>query len=719
MKPFYLGLLLLAGCPDVDVDENETETGPQVEFDPSNSIVPFPNNLVLSADGSKVNLPASACESPTSMAVRTGVLNTLDGFGAYQAVMQVTLTEAVDISTAAANVHVYRRDGATVTEVPGIIAMPSMTLRFDAANCTMPTPVASLVLVSPAPLRQKSLYDVVITEGLKTAAGGDFGPSGTWLIARSAVPPVVIENGVVVTNNTPLDPKDPAQLAQLGSIEFLWKAHQPFLDAVDEMHPRDTILVAWEFRTATVTDPLDTTVTGSLAADLPTTGFLGFALPPGVPVAGQGEAVLISALNASTGGNGVAACAAIGCANVNDVFGGIFSSRQYQVPGPNPIGGIDPPPVPGPWNDPIKPTVPGNELSPNITAFAMIPKGTPPANGWPTVIFGHGLGSSKESLAVFGPQLAGAGFASIAIDFVAHGSRAVRISDQGACAGTPNPSALPQCFGLFLSTDLAGTRDNIRQTVLDLHRLQLALATCSTGTGCAAPISGGAFKVDATKIVYAGISLGGIIGSTFTATNSNVKAAVLNVPGVGLIDVLENTQTVSIRCSLVNSLIDAGILMGEKFAGGATGLCIEQDQGWKTQPGYRQFSTIARWALDPADGANYTPMLAAKRILIQEVIGDLVVPNIATEREAALVGLAPMAADPAASAAPAPSAAITTMPMTNKFVQYTNLPAMAPSFPGNTFQHASLLSPVADGNAGQLGTIRMQTDAITFLVLNR
>jgi hypothetical protein len=67
-----------------------------------------------------------------------------------------------------------------------------------------------------------------------------------------------------------------------------------------------------------------------------------------------------------------------------------------------------------------------------------------------------------------------------------------------------------------------------------------------------------------------------------------------------------------------------------------------------------------------------------------------------------------------------PSAAITTMPLSNKWLQYPTLPADAGTgFPGNTFAHASLLSP-ANGNAdGLLGTARLQTDAITYLLLNK
>src|SRR5205085_802414 len=107
-----------------------------------------------------------------------------------------------------------------------------------------------------------------------------------------------------------------------------------------------------------------------------------------------------------------------------------------------------------------------------------------------------------------------------------------------------DPTRNNQCFAPFLSTDLGTTRDNIRQTVLDLHRLTLATKACGT-TAC------GALKVDASRVNYMGISLGGIIGTT-TSSTTDFKAAVLNVPGVGLVDILENTLTPQITCSLVD-----------------------------------------------------------------------------------------------------------------------------------------------------------------------
>ena len=114
--------------------------------------------------------------------------------------------------------------------------------------------------------------------------------------------------------------------------------------------------------------------------------------------------------------------------------------------------------------------------------------------------------------------------------------------------------------------------------------------------------------------------------------------------------------------------------------------------------------------LDPADGANYASRLAAKKLLIQEVVGDTVVPNIATDRLGAMTGLMPLMGEPFDGA---PSEAITNMPTTNKFVKYT-------SDATNVFVHSSLLrpAPTTDPMHGINGTLRLVTDAVAFLVAN-
>ncbi|MGE3765955.1 MAG: hypothetical protein AB7L94_27110 [Kofleriaceae bacterium] len=806
-------LIAASGCPDVKVDNDEIGSGgPVVEFDPGNRIIPFPNNLLLDPMTGKVNVPASCGEGAASMATRVGVVNKLDGFGTYETVMTATFSDDFDPASfmdgPASRVVLYKRasggaavDPAMANPVP-VVFVPSMTARFD-ADCVMTGVVPQMIMVAARPLEQKSTYTAAILKGIKADSGAEFGPSFTWSLVRQAESPVTLDaQGNVTANNTPLDPTNDEDLATLQGLDLLWKAHAQALAFLEsKTHAREDILLAWDFNTQTTTDPLDPAVTDSPAAmvsnALPLqvgslTANLDRANPPYVlcDAAGGGpgtdnnvQCFLKIALGSAACtqpacptsqiyATGNATCASVGCAAVGDVLGGAFNSRQYMAETPNAFDANKP--IPGPWSDPLKPDFVKNEI---ISFIAIVPASPAPTDGYPVVVFGHGLGSSKTTVFAIGPQLSApqaalsfaSGFITVAIDFVAHDSRAVRISDDAAlgCDGTRSATSSPQCFAPFLSTNLGTTRDGIRQSVLDLHGLVETLKACGNTT-CAtnfATLGAGNFHIDPTHINYLGISLGGIIGSTAVASKPDFKSAVLNVPGVGWVDILEKTSTLAIKCPLVNGLIDAGILMGEKSnATLTTGLCTTDD--WQLQAGYRQFATIGRWVLDPADPANFTQKLAPKRFMIQKVEGDAVVPNYATDAEAALTGVAAngfngACAPQAGTFGPTPSVAV---PGSNKFATYVPLMATATcpdatgtnqASAGTVFSHSSLLRPVpgtcstaghtctsttqAVGDAqctaqnggtastcdiasvarGQLGTRRMQTDAITFLILNR
>lgn len=802
-------LLTVSGCPDVGVDPDEVGTGgPVVEFDPANRIVPFPNNLLLDPATGKVNLPMSCGEGPATTATRTGVLNTLDGFGTFETVMTSTFSEMFDPGSAANRVVLYKRasggmavDPATSTPIP-VVLVPNTTVRYD-ASCMNPTPVPQLLMVAGRPLEQRATYVAAILSGVKSAAGEDFGASFTWSLIRQAEAPVTLDDkGDVATNQTPLDPRNPEDLATLRGIDRLWRAHAMGLAFLEEKaHARQDILLAWEFNTQTTTDPLDTNVAESPAMNVPRraplqvgslTATINRSNPPynecapfapGPPPVGDtnvqcflkialGSASCAGCTPAQIYATGNATCAAVGCAAVGDVLGGAFNSPQYMTESPNPWA--QGAPIPGPWADPVKPTMVKEEA---ITFLAIVPASPAPPTGYPVVVFGHGLGSSKTTMLAIGPQLSApqpalgftSGFITVAIDFVAHSSRAVRNSDNAAigCGGNPTFASAPQCFAPFLSTNLAATRDGIRQSALDVHGLVETLKFCGPQT-CAtqfAALGAGNFRIDGARLNYLGISLGGIIGSTAVASKPDFKASVLNVGGVGWVDILERTSRREIKCPLVNGLIDAGILTGEKSnATFTTGLCTTDE--WQSQPGYRQFSTIGRWVLDPADPANFTQKLATRRFLIQKVVDDDVVPNFATNNQAALVGLG--GSEAAAACAPqvgpfGPTPQIVAPANTNKFVGYGPLAATAtcpdatgtnqPSA-GSAFSHASLLRPqpgscstaghictsttqavgdaqcaaqaggpstcdIASVARGQLGTRRLQTDAITFLILNR
>ena len=771
-------LVLAAGCPDVSKDTNEGPV-PTVEFDPAaaNPIVPFPNNLAL-VNG-KVALPKQACESPAATQIREGILNTLDGFGTYELIMTTTLTAPPDPATVQpTNIVMYKIATGTTPVDPAsarpvqLNAVPIQTPRFDPNNCSTPTMVDTIAILPSVPLDENSTYVVAVLDGLKPMAGGNYYPSPTWALVRQPTDPVTVDaNGHIVAESTPLVPGQDANgngvpdEQELLGLNQLWQLHAPalkFLDATGTITDRHQVLVAWTFTTQTTTDPLDPSVAGSPAAMEPTSKlgvFVSLAGAAGGPTPTQ----FLTAAGVP--------CGALPCNAIGQIFGGTFTSPSYQVLGPNPLpGGAM---IPGAWTDPYHPTVQNDNQS--LQFFAMTPASAAPAGGYPLVVFGHGLGSSKESLVAIGPQLAAAGFASIAIDFQASGSRAVRITNdptQG-CAGTCSvtttttctqasdcptgqtcknavgtaisPTTTQQCYAPILSVDLAADRDNIRQTVLDLERVTLAAKACGP-TGCTAA-NGPAFPIDPAHVDYMGISLGGIIGSTTSAVVP-YQGSVLNVAAVGWIDIVTNTQSLAIKCPIVNALIDLGVVTGTKWdpTNPTVGACTTND--WTMQPGFQQFSSIAKWILDPADGANFMRLLAPRKFVLQEVVDDQVVPNVATGREGLLLGQSAMMADPYNPlATPAPSAAITTDLMSSKWVQYQNLPpsdAGTGGF-GNTFQHASLLVPdpttpghcVADptttcmadtdcqgagGNRcifpGPLGTARVQLDALTFLVGN-
>ncbi len=733
---YSLAVVGLTGCPSIGFDEDPEQ--PVAEFDPANRIIPFPNNLLLDRATGRVNLPAQCNESPTAKALREGVLNKLDGFGTYQPAINLTFTAPVDLESLKDHAVLVKRatrgtavDPTKAQSIP-VVPIASKATRFN-ADCSDSTSVEQITFIPALPLEQRSTYVFALVDGV-TGPGGPLTPSSAWALVREPEPVVVFDDaGNYVSDRTPLDPAKPEDLVTLRGIDQLWKAHAPALAFLAQTgRANASVLVATEFTTQTTTEPLDTAIAGSPASKLAALPLLGNqsltaaaanrTAPYDQCVAADTntQCYLKVTLGAGNYATGSARCAQLGCAAIGDVVGSLVMSKQYQLDVP--AGAIT---IPGPWSDPRTPMVVhdvntanplASDAQAKLGALVMIPATAAPASGYPTVVFQHGLGRSRTDAFAIAGRLASQGFATVAIDAVGHDSRAVRISSDAArgCAN-PTPTTAPQCYAPFLSPNLAATRDGIRQTVLDHHQLVTSLKACGT-TNC------GALKVDASRIFYMGQSLGGIIGGVTASLRSDINAAVLNVPGFGWADILENTATLQIRCSLVDGLIDAGILTGAKSDVVAkTGLCMGDD--WKTQPGYRQFAVIGRWVLDSADPANFAPRLATKKLLVQRVDKDQVVPNIATDRAGALIALAPARAScgvPNASGQFAASQAITTNPTANKLLDYVTVaPGDAACAPGNTFAHGSLLSPAVPTNDGTFATAQMQTDAITFLSINK
>ncbi|WP_172379031.1 VolA/Pla-1 family phospholipase [Vibrio sp. Vb339] len=132
-----------------------------------------------------------------------------------------------------------------------------------------------------------------------------------------------------------------------------------------------------------------------------------------------------------------------------------------------------------------------------------------PTTGTPSgvVIYQHGITSVKENAYAFAANLTVEGLAVIAIDHPIHGSRSLA----GGAIST-NDNAL---YYLNLSA-LPVARDNIRQSVLDVIGLRMALEKVGndfTGT----PLAG--VNVNDATVKFMGHSLGGITGFTSVATS--------------------------------------------------------------------------------------------------------------------------------------------------------------------------------------------------------
>ncbi|HSD89982.1 MAG TPA: hypothetical protein VLB44_20770, partial [Kofleriaceae bacterium] len=459
-------VVLLGACPSVTVDQNEGAPTPTVEFDPANKIVPFPNNLLLDPMTGKVNLPEQCNESASSTATRVGVLNKLDGFGTYESAINVTFTEPVDLTSIPGNVLLFERVHANVAADPftsvsiPVVAIPGETVRYkDQTNikaCTDPQMVDQVTFVPMLPLHQHSTYTVALLTGIKTANGTDFNASFTWSLIREPEPVVVLDAaGNVITNRTPLDPLKPADKAQLEGINLLWNAHHnavSFLAGTGRDSSR--LLLAFEFNTQTTTDPLDPTIAGSPASTptaLPLLGNTSTATQVAGTRAGlfaqcvpddpipDTQCFLRVLLGRGNYAVGKATCAVAGCAAINDVLGSLLLSKQYQTDVPNThYTGTGSTSIPGAWTDPVKPTVVHDTNNPNplmndaqakLGVLVLIPQGTAPAEGFPTVIFQHGITRSRNDVLAVAGALTAQGYAVVSMDAVAHGSRAVRISD--------------------------------------------------------------------------------------------------------------------------------------------------------------------------------------------------------------------------------------------------------------------------------------------------
>ncbi|MBT6434971.1 MAG: hypothetical protein HOK28_17870 [Deltaproteobacteria bacterium] len=743
----------MVGCaPKVEVDENELElTASSIaEFDPANSIIPFPNNLLFSETG-LLNIPAGCNETATTATLRSVLLNGIDGFAMNNAPIYATFNQPVDVSTVAGNVKLYdMSDGSTLD----VYALADTTLRWD-STCSMQSAVDRLMMSPVKPLKDDTYYAVVIGSGLKAASGESFKASATWGFVRQATNPVQIENVTaedgtmsrsVVKNHTPFNPADAEGMASIEGIDLLWNTHSQLMSfAVDSMgHVRSDIILAWGFKTQSADVALDANVPGSPAnTAVAQAGAMNITSEINSPAAIEQH--LLAELDGYWGtwarnqnnygtddrwiGQDAAAKVPWACGDNDDgtytwttpcssigaIVHGNFRSPKFQNPELFDL-----------WIPALNPPIMEYQ---NIEMVGFIPAGTAPAGGWPTVIWAHGIGDSKEQAYTVASVFNKAGIALVATDWVKSGVRADQVVVDEA-AGCPPGLVRPgngqdQCFNGTIDGNPGTLRDNLRQSVVDGHAFIHALRTsCDADNGGC-----GNLAIDTDNMGYFGHSLGGYLGQPLLGTlkeGYEFKSVVLNVTGVSWRDVLERMTNKKWPCFLINALIDAGTIEGEVWDGNddVTAFCVAEE--WQIDPAVNALLTPFSWLADAAEPGIFADAITSRHstILIQESVSDATVDNSVTEEMASLLGI-----EPTTVAADAIAEANSALEQNQLYLKYQSEQGVA------DFTHASAKVPepyatclwdtavtacsveeLANIEASKQGVRQMQADYIQFLV---
>lgn len=343
--------------------------------------------------------------------------------------------------------------------------------------------------------------------------------------------------------------------------------------------------------------------------------------------------------------------------------------------------------------------------------------GTPPAGGWPVLIFQHGITRNREDMFGVADSFADAGFVVAAIDIPLHGITnqmdpfyATAANPLYAGLGLPAAGSIERTFDLALlnppAIDPSGShainltsplteRDGLREAAIDLVTFARTLPSLNLGA---------AGTISATGIHYLGHSLGAIEGTVFlgVATAADVSTGTLANPGGVLSNIL--TTSPSFAPTVNAGLAAQGVLPGTTI--------------------YNQFFRDHQTVVDAGDPVNYVALAAAQHPLhLLQVVGaspapagcspaaplgcpDQVVPNSTTQAliTASAYGPAGVAGTLTRIKSPATAPPVAEIGPAGGFRAYVNFV---------NGDHGSIIDDVVP-----LVTAEMQGEAISFALSN-
>ena len=639
MKPFalrcliYLVFLLVVGCSEDHVQTGAVSTNAAL-FDPAAGVVPLPNILATATARNPLTNFIDPFSSYTGARPANTPMTPPEAL-AYVNVKEVGNTNAV----AGLNAPVYLRFAAPLdpaSVAPATIKVFQITGDTGSSSATENNPLTftdvsamftykytaggtEVFLFPNFPMLPGTRYLYVVTTGVKDAATGKPVASSTYFDALKSPLPLL----------APFDRLEPIRANKMSGGNVLLSGYAKVMDdlisasAVTKIASRYEIALMGRFiTTAAGFVAKDATNPASL---IPVESALR-AFAAGAGLGGLPGKSWSNAVNAATTIPAAAFWAAAGApgsapAGLGSVVTGSINSAELSLD-PVLVGSnastSDLSGVTGAYN-PAAGVVQPFRTGANLTSYYHVARTVPfiylvPAapNG-KLVVFQHGITGHKEQVLALAQSLTGAGYAVVAIALPLHGALAV--------PGHTASELWGQDF-MAVGAPLA-TRSNIQQAAMNLNRLELTIRTgglVAAGITSAAP----------TEISFVGISLGSIVGAYYLAGNTTLASSgapylqstlnndmkgFLSVPGARLAYLLKESPTFS-------GSVNAGLA--------AKGIALDS-------PTYNQFFQVTQSVVDPVDPASITTPLASGlpsrlsgRIVIQEALGDLVIPNANT-----------------------------------------------------------------------------------------
>ena len=547
--------LLLSGCGSSSSGGGAKGlaglSGSTLMMNPLTKQIAFPNTLLMSSDG-HIDMPIDP-KSPEAPLLRS--LNKLDGFSTTSPIV-IEANTVIDPSSLFGKIHIYKT-----------IVQGGMPVKIESAfeNFDFLSKGTKIIIRPKTPLDGDSTYIVQIDRGVQDLSGNSVTPDrvGYLLYSDEKLP-------------------DEYNTTVKQTIQTLRPYFHQLLKVVGKS--ADDVAAIFSFKTQTIGEVAKNIVVknyNKATLDINDTHLTSKQI-----LAMNGQDVSMLQGNAK-------------------MYSGVLQNIPYYLGIPtaaNPLA-----PLTTEMN--LTNFTPQNEKNVTIPVLASIPKNCKmPQNGWPVVIFQHGITRNRLDLLAVAEDFASICYAAVAIDLPLHGITDKKnpfymgqyertfnvdyVTQDDECNITAKgPDGKPDCSGTwFINLQNPGvSRDNIRQYTSDLVALVNALKK--------SPL------FDGDTIAYVGHSLGAMALFGYMA-NKSFSSAVLANPGGGIVGLLMDSPTFG---PIIKQGLKENNITGEKLD---------------------KFTLIAQTLIDDADPINYAKTVSKKqKTLIFEVLDDKVIPN--------------------------------------------------------------------------------------------